>query len=111
MSGYNIWTKHGERGVMIEDDDEEENNDDNYQSMFPEYADTAMKDNEEEDQGEEREPDEPADDLAGSFLMHGEAATQKRRGCSSSRCYRTTTNYCIQLVKMAKRSWIAHWNY
>jgi hypothetical protein len=32
--------------------------------MFPEYADTAMEDNEEEGQGEERAPDEPADDLA-----------------------------------------------
>jgi hypothetical protein len=63
MSGYNVWTKHGETGVMIEDDDEEENDDDNYRSMFPEYADTAMEDNEEEDQGEEQEPDEPADDL------------------------------------------------
>jgi hypothetical protein len=52
MSGYNVWTKHGERGVMIEDGDEEENDDDNYRSMFPEYADTAMEDNEEECQGE-----------------------------------------------------------
>jgi hypothetical protein len=48
---------------MMEDDDEEENNDDNYRSMFPKYADTAMEDNEKEDQGEEREPNEPADDL------------------------------------------------
>src|SRR5680860_1328102 len=29
MSGYNCWTKHGERGVMMEDNEEEEN-DDNY---------------------------------------------------------------------------------
>jgi hypothetical protein len=63
MSGYNVWTKHGERRVMMEDDDEEENDDDNYRSVFPEYADTAMEDNEEEDQGEERAPDEPTDDL------------------------------------------------
>ena len=47
MPHYNVWTKHGERGVMMEDDDEEEeNDDDNYRSMFPEYADTAMEDNE-----------------------------------------------------------------
>src|SRR5215216_7836737 len=62
MSGYNVWTKHGERGVVMEDDDEEENDDDNYRSMFPEYADTAMEDNEEEG-GEEQELDEPVDDL------------------------------------------------
>ena len=46
MSGYNVWTKHGERGVMMEDGDEEENDDDNYRSMFPEYHDTAVEDNE-----------------------------------------------------------------
>jgi hypothetical protein len=63
MSGYKAWTKHGERGVMTEDNDEEENDDDNYRSMFPEYADTAMEDNEEEGQGEEQAPDEPTDDL------------------------------------------------
>jgi hypothetical protein len=63
MAGYNVWTKHGERGVMMEDDDKEENNDVNYRSMFPEYADTAMEDNEDEGQGEEWAPDEPTDDL------------------------------------------------
>jgi hypothetical protein len=41
--------------------------------MFPEYADTAMENNEEEDQGEEREPDEPADDL-------GRVISDARRG-------------------------------
>jgi hypothetical protein len=39
MFGYNVWTKHGERGVMMEDDDEEENDNDNCRSIFPEYAD------------------------------------------------------------------------
>jgi hypothetical protein len=58
--GYNCWTKHGERGVMMEDNDEEEN-DDNY-PVYPEYSDTAMEDNEEEE-AEERASDEPADDL------------------------------------------------
>jgi hypothetical protein len=46
MSGYNCWTKHGERGVMMEDNNEEEN-DDNY-LVYPKYSDTAMEDNEEE---------------------------------------------------------------
>ena len=36
MSGYNCWTKHGERGVMMEENEEEEN-DDNY-PMSPEYG-------------------------------------------------------------------------
>ncbi|KAK1668905.1 hypothetical protein QYE76_057064 [Lolium multiflorum] len=48
MSSYNVWTKHGEEGVMMEDGDEEEDNDDQYRSMFSECNDTAMDDNEEE---------------------------------------------------------------
>jgi hypothetical protein len=61
MSGYNFWTKHGERGVMMEDNDEEEN-DDNYPE-FPETTDTIMEDNEEEEEAEERTSDVPTDDL------------------------------------------------
>jgi hypothetical protein len=45
---------------MMENNNEEEN-DDNY-PMYPEYGDTVMEDNEEEE-GEERASDEPADDL------------------------------------------------
>jgi hypothetical protein len=63
---------------MMEDDKEEENDDDNYQSMFPKYADTAMEDNEEEGQGEERAPDEPADDL-------GRVISDARRGCNTEK--------------------------
>ena len=76
MSGYNVWTKHGEKGVMMEDGDEEDN-DDNYRSMFSEYADTAMEDNEEEG-GEERAPDEPADDL-------GWAISDAKRVCNTDK--------------------------
>ena len=56
MPHYNCWTKHGERGVMIEDNEEEED-DDNY-PMFPEYGDTATG----EAKGQEV-PDVPSDDL------------------------------------------------
>ena len=48
MPSYYCWTKHGERGVMMEDNEKEED-DDNY-PVFPgdnDY-DTAMEDNEEE---------------------------------------------------------------
>ncbi|KAK1614698.1 hypothetical protein QYE76_020215 [Lolium multiflorum] len=61
MSSYNVWTKHGEEGVMMEDSDEEEDNDDQYRSMFSECDDTAMDDNEEEG-GEEQVADDPVDD-------------------------------------------------
>ena len=75
----------------MEDDDEEENDDDNYRSMFHEYADTVMKDNEEEEvkNGQHMSP---LMILVGPFLMQSETATQKRRGCSSSRCYRSIPN-------------------
>jgi hypothetical protein len=62
MAEYNCWTKHGERGIMMEDGEEEEN-DDKYRQMFPEYGDTAMEDNEEEG-GDERASVEPVDDLS-----------------------------------------------
>src|SRR6185369_3732765 len=57
MPGYNCWTKHGERGVMMEDN-EEEQNDDNY--MCPEYSG-----NERGEAEDEEVPDEPIidDDL------------------------------------------------
>jgi hypothetical protein len=63
MAGYNCWTNHGERGVVMEDGEEEEENDDNYCQMFLEYGDTTMEDNEEEG-GDERASVEPTDDLS-----------------------------------------------
>ena len=61
MPSYIFWTKHGERGVMMEDNGEEEN-DENY-PMFPEYGDSAAdQDNEDEVGDEDRASDEPADD-------------------------------------------------
>src|SRR3989337_1516571 len=58
MPHYNVWTKHGERGVMMEDNEEEED-DDNYHPMYLEHGDTAT--GEVEDQ--EATDDVPADDL------------------------------------------------
>src|SRR5215216_4964990 len=56
MPHYNVWTKHGERGVMMEDN-EEEVDDDNY--VPPEYGDAATGKAEDQD-----EPDDvPDDDL------------------------------------------------
>jgi hypothetical protein len=59
MTSYNCWTKHGERGVTLEDNEEEED-DDNYPE-FPEYGDTFM--GEAKGEAEEEAHDEPADDL------------------------------------------------
>ncbi|KAK1682670.1 hypothetical protein QYE76_043518 [Lolium multiflorum] len=60
MPGYNCWTKHGERGVMMEDN-EEEQDDENY-PMFPEYGDTAPGEVEDQEAS-----DEPTDDLGGAI--------------------------------------------
>jgi hypothetical protein len=76
MSGYNCWTKHGERRVMMEDNDEEEN-EDNYPE-FPETTDTTMEDNEEEEEGEEWASDVPADDL-------GEVIVDAQNDCESEK--------------------------
>ena len=56
MDNYNCWTKHGERGVIMEDNEEEEN--DNY-PMFPEHGGTTMGEDEAE---EEPLVDVPPDD-------------------------------------------------
>ena len=52
----NVWTRHGEIGVMMEDSEEEED-DDNY--VPPEYGDAAT--GEAEDQEEAEDPEEPDD--------------------------------------------------
>ena len=64
MPSYYCWTKHGERGVMMEDNEEEEDDDDNYRMFHEEYGDTAMDNNEEEGGEEQRASDEPADGRA-----------------------------------------------
>jgi hypothetical protein len=70
MSGYNCWTKHGERVVIMEDNEEEED-DDNY-PQFREYGGTAMGED------EEKAPDEPADDL-------DRAIVDAQRDCESEK--------------------------
>ena len=43
MPHYNVWTKHGERGVMMEDNEEEEDDNSYPGHGFPEYDDTTMR--------------------------------------------------------------------
>ena len=42
MPHYNVWTKHGERGVAMEDNEEEEDDDSYPGHGFPEYDGTTM---------------------------------------------------------------------
>ena len=57
MPHYNVWTKHGERGVMMEDKEEEED-DDNY--VPPAYGDAATGEAAED----QEEPDDVPNDAA-----------------------------------------------
>src|SRR4051812_32421954 len=64
MSGYNCWTKHGERGVLMEENEEDED-DDRYPGFLPEYGGTMGEHNEEqekEQEGEEKASHDPDDE-------------------------------------------------
>ncbi|KAK1626451.1 hypothetical protein QYE76_000766 [Lolium multiflorum] len=68
MPSYNCWTKHGERGVILEDNEEEEDSD-NY-PMFTEDGDSRMGEDEAEEEPIFDEPifDDPDDDLGRAIL-------------------------------------------
>ncbi|KAK1618023.1 hypothetical protein QYE76_023540 [Lolium multiflorum] len=68
MPSYNCWTKHGERGVILEDNKEEEDSD-NY-PMFTKEGDSRMGENEAEEEPFFDEPisDDPDDDLGRAIL-------------------------------------------
>ena len=69
MPHYNVWTKHGEIGVMME----EEEDDDNY--VPPEYGDAAM--------GEASEDQEEPDDVLNDDLRR--VIVDARTQCESQK--------------------------
>ncbi|KAK1669994.1 hypothetical protein QYE76_058153 [Lolium multiflorum] len=78
MPSYNSWTKHGERGVIMEEGEEGDDIDDNYPDHF---GDTFMEDaegGEGEGEGEEEARDKLADDL-------GRTIADARRRCESDK--------------------------
>ena len=75
MPHYNVWTKHGEIGVMMEDNEEEEDHDGYPGNGFPEYDDTTMGEEDEpamREEAEEEASDEPTDDLGRPLPMQRE---------------------------------------
>jgi ribosomal protein L24E len=85
MPNYICWTKHGERGVIMEEDEEGEEGDDDNMIIrgFPEYGafdDTAMEETEEEAAAKEEvvAEDELDDDL-------GQAICDAHRECKSDK--------------------------
>ncbi|KAK1627238.1 hypothetical protein QYE76_001553 [Lolium multiflorum] len=80
MPSYNCWTKHGERGVIMEED--EEGDDFIDESYLAHFGDTFMEDaegeGEGEGEGEEEARDEPVDDL-------GRTIADARRRCETEK--------------------------
>jgi hypothetical protein len=80
MPSYNCWTKHGEKGVIMEDNEEEEDDD-----MYPEYGDTTTGEAEAEGTGEaenEEASNEPDDDLRRAIIdayRETESVNEKRK--------------------------------
>jgi hypothetical protein len=80
MPSYNCWTKHGEKGVIMEDNEEEEDDD-----MYPKYGDTTTGEAEAEGTGEaedEEASDEPDDDLRRAIVdahRKAESVNEKRK--------------------------------
>ena len=82
MPHYNVWTKHREIGVMMEDNEEEEDDDIYPGHGFPEYDGTTMGEEAEptmREEAEEEASDEPADDL-GPLPKQREITQVRRRG-------------------------------
>ncbi|KAK1615840.1 hypothetical protein QYE76_021357 [Lolium multiflorum] len=81
MPSYNCWTKHGERGVIMEEDEEGDDIDESYLDHF---GDTFMDDaegGEGEGEGDQEEArDEPADDLGRTIAdARSRCETEKER--------------------------------
>ncbi|XP_037444804.1 uncharacterized protein LOC119313096, partial [Triticum dicoccoides] len=76
MPSYNCWTKHGERGVIMEED--EEGDDFIDESYLAHFGDTFMEDAEGEGEGEEEARDDPVDDL-------GRTIANARRRCETEK--------------------------
>ena len=80
MSNYVVWTKHGERGVVMEDDEEEEEDIPDWAASQA-FADTLMEDADEEELP--AHADGPAD-MARFYRMHkGTVKTKKKRQSSN----------------------------
>ena len=124
MPHYNVWTRHGEIGVMMEDG-EEEDYDDNY--VPPEYGDAAMggagEDQEEPDDvpndaatGEAAEDQEEPDDVPDDDDLR-RVIVDARTQCESQkeklkfdRMLEDHKKGCTPIAKMATQISVPYWN-
>jgi hypothetical protein len=96
MSSYNCWTKHEERGVIMEDNEEEED-DKNYHE-FPEYGGTAMGED------EELTPDAPADDLGWAIVDAKRDCKSEKEKLKFKRMLEDHKKLLYPIMKMARKS-------
>jgi hypothetical protein len=92
---------------MMEDSQEQED-DENY-PMFSEYGYTTMEDSEEG--GEEQASIKPTDDLGRVIFDTKLDCKIEKERLQFEQMLQDHQNCCIQIMKLAKRSWVAHWNY
>lgn len=102
MSGYNCWTKHGERVVIMEDNEEEE--DDDTYPKFPEYDGTTMG------EAKEEASDEPADNLGWAIGDAKRNYEREKERLKMERMLEDQKNCSTRIAKMTRKSWVPHWN-
>ena len=98
MPHYNVWTKHGEIGVMMEDNEEEEY-DDNYVPL--EYGDAATG----EDVEDQEEPDDvPDDDLRWDIVDAKRQCEREKEKLKFDCMLEDHKKDCTPIAKMATQS-------
>ena len=107
MPHYNVWTKHGEIGVMMEDSEEEED-DDNY--VPPEYGDAATGEAEDQEEGEDQEePDDvPDDDLRRVIVDARRQCESQKEKLKFDRILEHHKKGCTPIAKMATQSSVSY---
>ena len=104
MPHYNVWTKHGEIGVMMEDNKEEED-DENY--VPPEYGDAATGEAVED---QEKPEDVPDDDLRLVIVDARRQCESQKEKLKFDRMLEDHKKVCTPIAKMATQSSILYWN-
>src|ERR1041384_1538977 len=108
MPHYNVWTKHGEIGVMMEDDEEEEY-DDNY--VPPEYGDAATGEADDvPDEDQEEQYDVPDDDLRRVIVDARRQCESEKEKMKFDRMLEDQKKGCTPIAKRASQSSVPYWN-
>jgi hypothetical protein len=113
MPNYIYWTKHEERGVIMEEDDEEEGDDDNMIIHgFAEYGafdDTTIWEAKEEVAVEEEvaAEDEPDDDLGQASDAQRECESKKEK-IKFERMLEDHKKLLYPTTEEGQKSWVPH---